>query len=93
MERGVDERHLPGLLGSAGKSIAAMPDGAKMVEHLRLANSRDELLFILRSANLGVEAPARAVIQQAAQANWQEVKNTLLMSAELQVHERYHSSA
>lgn len=73
--------------------MAAMPDGPKLVQHLREADSRDALLFILRSADLGVETPARKVIQNAAENNWEDVKNTLLMSAEQQIHERYHSNA
>jgi hypothetical protein len=91
--REVEPRHLQGLLGSAGKSLAAMPDGRRIVERLRAADSKEDLLFILRSADLGVEPPARDVIQDAATRDWEDVKATLLMSAELQIHERYSSNA
>jgi hypothetical protein len=89
----VEPRHLQGLLGTAGKSLAAMPDGKRIVERLRDADSRDDLLFILRSADLGVDPPAREVIQDEARRSWQGVKATLLQSAELQLHERYDSNA
>lgn len=89
----VEPRHLQGLLGTAGKSMAAMPDGKRIIERLREADSRDDFLFVLRSADLGVDAPAREVIQDEAWRRWQDVKATLLQSAELQLQERYDSNA
>jgi hypothetical protein len=93
MASDVELRHLPGLLGTAGKSLAAMPDGKRIVERLREADSREDLLFILRSADLGLAEPAREVIHEEAWRRWQDVKATLLQSAELQLHERYDSNA
>lgn len=91
--KAVDERHLPALLGTAGKSIAAMPEGARVVDQLRKARSRDELLFLLRGADLGLADPARAVITEAAAQDWKDVRATLVRSAELQLHERYSANA
>lgn len=94
MGREVDGRHLTGLLGSAGKSIAAMPDGHRFVARLRSVDSRDDLLRVLKHADLGVEKPARQVITDAAAGRrWEEVRATLLMSAEMQLHERFNSNA
>lgn len=89
----VDERHLTGLLGTAGKSIAAMPEARRVVDQLRDAHSRDDLMFILRSADLGVDEPAREMIRDAAAKHWEDVRATLLKSAELQLHERFNANA
>ena len=91
----VDERHLTGILGSVGKSIAAMPEGKRVVDQMRAADSPQALLFVLRSADLGVEEPAQRLVRDAAmdEQHWEDVKSTLLRSAELQLAERYSSNA
>lgn len=90
----VDERHLTGILGSMGKSIAAMPEGRRVVEELRHAETEEDLRFVLQSAELGVDEPAKRMVLEAADdAHWQEVKAMLLRSAELQLTERYSSNA
>jgi len=95
MSEKVDERHLAGILGSVGKSIAAMPEGRRVVEQMRQAGSPEEFLFVLRSAEMGVDEPARRLVWDAANdaRHWEEVKGTLLRSAELQLTERYSSNA
>lgn len=89
----VDEKHLPGLLGTAGKAIAAMPEGKRVVESLRKARSRDDLLFVLRSADLSLADPARKVITDAAREDWESLRGALLRNAEMQLVERYHASS
>ena len=89
----VDERHLTGILGTVGKSIAAMPEGKRVVDQMRRADSPDELLFVLRSADLGVDEPAQRLVRDAATEHWEDVKSALLRSAELQLTERYSSNA
>lgn len=95
MAEKVDERHLTGILGTVGKSIAAMPEGRRVVEQMRVADSPQDLLFVLRSADLGVDEPAKRLVCDAAtdERHWEEVKGTLLRSAELQLAERYSSNA
>lgn len=91
----VDERHLTGLLGSVGKSIASMPEAKRVVAQMRDADSPEELLFVLRAADMGVEEPAKRVVWDAATdaRQWEEVKSALVRSAELQLAERYSSNA
>ena len=89
----VDDKHLVGLLGTAGKAIAAMPEGKRVVESLRKARSKDDLLFVLTSADLSLAAPARKVITDAASADWKALQASLLRSAEMQLVERYHASS
>jgi len=91
----VDPKHLAGLLGTAGKAIAAMPEGKRVVDEVRRAATRDDLLFVLRSADLGLDDPAADTVRRAAAdaKHWEEVKATLLRSAELQLTERYSSNA
>lgn len=89
----VDEKHLPALLGSAGKSIAAMPEGPRVVAQLRKASTREDFLFLLRSADLGLADPARRVVTDAAGRKWEDVKAALVRSAELQLHERFNANA
>ena len=95
MTEKVDERHLTGILGSVGKSIAAMPEGRRVVAQMRDAHSPEDLLFVLRSADLGVDEPARQLVCEAAtdDAQWEDVKSALVRSAELQLTERYSSNA
>lgn len=89
----VDARHLTALLGSAGKAIAAMPEGKRVVEQLKNATTKEDLLFLLRSADLGLADPARDMVTREASANWQDVRDMLLRSAELQLVERYSANA
>lgn len=91
----VDARHLAGILGTVGKAIAAMPEGKRVVEQVKEAHSPEDLLFVLRSADMGVDEPARRLVWDAATdaRHWEEVRATLLRSAELQLTERYSSNA
>ena len=93
MAERVSERHLTGLLGTAGKAIAAMPEGRRVVQQLKRAHSKEDLLFLLRSADLSLADPAREVVTNAARENWTDVRAALVRSAELQLHERYSSNA
>lgn len=95
MAEKLDERHLAGILGSMGKSIAAMPEGKRVVDQLREAHSEEDFLFLLRSADLGVDEPARRMVLDAAadDRRWEDVRATLLRSAELQLTERFSSNA
>lgn len=89
----IDGKHLQGLLGTAGKAIAAMPEAKRVVETLRKAHSREDLLFVLRSADLSLADPARKVITDAAREDWEGLRAALLRSAEQQLIERYHASS
>jgi hypothetical protein len=89
----VSDRHLTGLLGTAGKAIATMPEGKRVVQQLKQARSRDELLFLLRSVDLSLADPARDVVTRAATTDWEDVRAAILRSAQLQLHERFDSSA
>lgn len=89
----IDEKHLNGLLGTAGKAIAAMPEGPRVVESLKKARSREDVLFVLQSADLSLADPARKVITDAAREDWRDLQARLLKSAEMQLIERYHANA
>ena len=93
MRSSVSDKHLVGLLGTAGKAIAGMPEGPRVVETLRKARSRDDLLFVLRGADLSLAEPARKVVTDAAREDWEGVRASLLRSAEMQLVERYHANA
>jgi hypothetical protein len=93
MTASVDARHLPALLGSAGKAIAAMPEGKRVVQQLKEARSKEDFLFLLRSADLGLADPARDLITSEAGERWKDVRAQLVRSAELQLHERYSANA
>ncbi len=89
----IDERHLTGLLLTAGKAMASMPEGRRVVEQLKKATSRDDLLFLLRSADLSLADPARNVVMGAASKDWENVRSTLLRSAEVTLHDLYSANA
>lgn len=91
----VDESHLPGLLGSAGKRIAFMPGAKGVVEQMRRADSRESFARLLHTLDLGVEPPARATIERAANdaEKWREVHATLVRAAEQALIDRFHPSA
>ena len=95
MESTVDDRHLHALLGSAGKSIAALPGAKRLVARLKLAGSPEDLVYVLQSVDLGVDEPARRTIWRAAadKERWQETHATLLRSAELHLIERFSPSS
>lgn len=91
----VDVKHLTGILGSVGKAIAAMPEGRRVIDRIRVASSREDLVFLLRSAEMGVAPPAQKLVLDAAndERQWEDVRSTLLRSAELQLTERFSSNA
>lgn len=95
MKDKVDDRHLPALLGSAGKSIAALPRAKRVVARLRMAQSPQDLAYVLQSVDLGVDEPARRTIWEAAAdaSRWRETHATLLRSAELHLIERFSPSS
>lgn len=95
MAENVDPKHLTGILGTVGKNLAAMPEGKRVVAELREAHSSEDVVFLLQSAQLGIEDPAKEMVLHAVQdeAQWEEIRATLLRSAELQLTERYSSNA
>lgn len=95
MQDPIDERHLNALLGTAGKSIAGLPGAKRVVARMKLAESPQDLAYLLQSVDLGVDEPARKVIWQAAcdEARWREVHAVLLRSAEQQLTDRFSPSA
>lgn len=91
----VDPKHLTGILGTVGKNLAAMPEGKRVVAELRDAHSSQDVVFLLRSAQLGIDEPAKEMVLNAVrdEQHWEEVRAVLLRSAELQLTERYSSNA
>lgn len=90
-----DPRHLQGLLGTAAKRLAAAPLGRRVLEDVRAARSPKELRRILASVDLGLEPPAREMVEDAAgnPAQWEAIHATLLRAAELSQAERFQSGA
>lgn len=95
METQVDERHLHALLGSAGKSIASLPGAKRVVARLKLAESPQDLVYLLQSVDLGVDEPARRTIWQAAadDERWRETHATLVRSAEQHLIDKFSPSS
>lgn len=95
MSEQVDPKHLPALLGSAGKTIAALPGAQRLVARMREASSPEDLRDFLQSVDLGLDEPARHVVQQAAsdRETWREAHAALVRSAEQHLHERFSPSA
>lgn len=95
MTEQIDERHLNGLLSTAGKSIAGLPGAKRVVARMKLAESPQDLAYLLQSVDLGVDEAARKAIWQAAcdEARWREVHAVLMSSAERQLTERFSPSA
>lgn len=91
----VDDRHLHALLGTAGKSIAALPGAKRVVARMKLAESPADFAYLLQSVDLGVDEPARRTIWEAAsdEQRWKETHATLLRSAELHLIERFSPSS
>lgn len=91
----VDDRHLHALLGTAGKSIAALPGAKRLVARMKLAESPQDFAYLLQSMDLGVDEPARRTIWEAAadEARWKETHATLLRSAEQHLTDRFSPSA
>lgn len=91
----VDDRHLAALLGSAGKSIAGLPGAKRVVARLKLADSPQDLAYLLQSVDLGVDEPARRTIWEAAadESRWRETHATLLRSAEQHLIDRFSPSS
>lgn len=91
----VNERHLNALLGTAGKTIAALPGAKRVVAQMKLADTPRDFAYFLQSVDLGVDEPARRTIWEAAtdEQRWREVHATLLRSAEQQLTERFSPSS
>lgn len=91
----VDERYLHALLGTAGKSIAALPGGRRVVARLKMAESPQDVAYVLQSVDLGVDEAARRAIWEAAtdEARWRATHAALLRSAEQQLTDRFSPSA
>lgn len=91
----VDERYLNALLGTAGKTIAGLPGAKRVVARMKLADSPEDLAYLLQSVDLGVDEPARRAIWQAAtdHARWREVHATLVRSAEQSLIDRFSPSS
>lgn len=95
MKDKVDDRHLQGLLGSAGKSIANLPGAKRVVARLKLAESPQDFAYLLQSVDLGVDEAARRTIWEAAcdESRWRETHAVLMRSAEQQLTDRFSSSS
>lgn len=91
----VDERHLHALLGTAGKSIASLPGAKRVVARMKLADSPQDLAYVLQSVDLGVDEAARRAIWEAAtdESRWRETHATLVRSAEMHLVEKFHASS
>ncbi|MEA3198748.1 MAG: hypothetical protein QOE90_176 [Thermoplasmata archaeon] len=91
----IDPRHLVGLLGSAGKSLARVPEAERVGERLRDARSPAELARLLAPLDLGLAPPARRVVEQglAQGPHWEERRAALLHSFDLAHAERFESGA
>ena len=91
----MDPNHLQALLGSAGKHIASLPGAKRVVARMRVADSPQDLSFLLQSVDLGLEEPARQAIVTAArdEDRWRDVHALLLRSAEQQLVDRFSPSA
>lgn len=91
----VDARHLMGLLGTAGKSIARQPQARALVARVRDARSPADLARVLRGLDLGVEPEARRVVTDALAAGprWEATRAALSRSAEQSLEERFDSGA
>lgn len=91
----VDQRHLHALLGTAGKSIAALPGAKRVVARMKLVESPRDFAYMLQSVDLGVDEAARKTIWEAAldEDRWRETHATLMRSAEQQLVERFYSSS
>lgn len=95
MDTKVDAKHLPALLGSAGKAIASQPGASRVVARIRLATSAKDLAYALQNVDLGVEEPARKIIWEAAmdEDRWRETHALLLRSAEQHLIDKFSSSS
>jgi hypothetical protein len=95
VQQKTDDRHLAGLLGSAGKSIASLPGAKRVVARLKLAHSPEDLTYLLQSVDLGVDESARRTIWEAAAdtQRWRETHALLLRSAEQHLIDRFSPSA
>lgn len=93
----MDERNLPGLLGSVGKSLAYTPQARETVRELKAVETREGFLGFLDAYRdkLGVDEPAAQLIRDAAMDahRWKDAHASLLRSAEQQVIERFSPSA
>lgn len=91
----VDDRHLHALLGSAGKSIAALPGAKRVLARMKLADSPADFVYVLQSVDLGVDERARRTIWEAAadESRWREAHAALVRSAEQQLIERFSPSS
>lgn len=96
MPPAVDPRHLMGLLGTAGKSLARAPQARDVIARVRDAGSPGELARVLSPLDLGLEPPARAVVVDALARrtdDWASMHAALVRSAEQALEERFHSGA
>ncbi|HVM44353.1 MAG TPA: hypothetical protein VM582_00355, partial [Candidatus Thermoplasmatota archaeon] len=95
MQGKVDERHLNALLGTAGKSIAALPGAKRVVARMKLAASPEDFAYLLQSVDLGLDEAARRAIWEAAtdKERWRGTHAALVRSAEQQLIERFSPSS
>lgn len=91
----VDEKHLQALLATTGKHIAQLPGARRVVARMRVADSPQDLSFLLQSVDMGIEEPARRMVLEAArdEAQWEQVHAMLVRSAELHLTERFSPSS
>lgn len=92
---GVADRHVQALIATAGKHIGALPGAKRLVARMRVADSPEDLSFLLQSLDLGLERAAKDRIVDAARsdATWREVHATLVRSAEQELTDQFNPSA
>ncbi|HET6406094.1 MAG TPA: hypothetical protein VFH78_15745 [Candidatus Thermoplasmatota archaeon] len=95
MQEKVDDRYLHALLGTAGKSIAALPGAKRLLARIKVADSPEDLAYVLQSVDFGVDEAARRTIWEAAtdQERWRETHAALVRSAEQSLIDRFSSSS
>lgn len=91
----VDAKHLQALLAATGKHIAELPGARRVIARMRVADSPEDLSFLLQSVDMGIEEPARRMVLEAArdEAQWEEVHATLVRSAEQHLTDRFSPSS
>lgn len=89
------QRHLVGLLGSAGRAIAKAPGAFAAVDELRNVNDPEAFRAFLQRMDLGMEEPAAQVVREAAtdEERWREARATLLRSAEQQLADMWSANS
>lgn len=93
--KNVDPAHLQALLASAGKHIAALPGAKRVVARMRVADSPEDLSYLLQSVDIGLDEPARRLIVAATkdEERWRDAHAALVRSAEMHLTEKFSPSS